>query len=165
MNTDAPKTTFAGGRNPFSAIMATMPTEPPKRGAKTIKPAKTMTTTKTKATAKASTKPARPAATPLAKPSPKNPTKGKNSVPNVELLTVTRDPLPGRRACSSKYDELFASLKPGDSIKCQPEHVLSIRSSLYKWCKHRGLKFKIRSVMHYPTDKLGRVFLLDRVAK
>jgi len=83
----------------------------------------------------------------------------------VELLTVTRDPLPGRRACTSKYDELFASLKPGDAIKCQPEHVLSIRASLDKWCKQRGLKFKIRSVMHYPTDKLGRVFLLDRVAK
>ena len=161
MNTDAPKTTFAGGRNPFSAIMATPPTEPAKRGAKNSKPAKTMTTTKTKAP----TKPARPTATPEAKLRPKNPTKGKNSVPNVELLTVTRDPLPGRRACTSKYDELFASLKPGDSIKCQPEHVLSIRSSLDKWCKQRGLKFKIRSVMHYPADKLGRVFLLDRVAK
>ena len=81
---------------------------------------------------------------------------------DVSALKVGNDPLPERRVSSAmKYAELFASLKPGQCVICQPGDASKIAHALNVFLERRGLKNEVKSCRHYPSDNLGRVFLLE----
>ena len=93
-------------------------------------------------------------------------TKGvRRSAIHVEALEVADDPPPQKRSLGpGRYDELFASMKPGQCIKCEPEHTGAIGNALRHWIKHKRKKnLAVKTASHYPACKenLGRVWLLS----
>lgn len=97
----------------------------------------------------------------------RNPFKPKapSKIVQVEGLEITNDPLPEKRiAAHKKYDELFASLKVGNALKCKPEEVTALARALRNWVEIQGKKdvLSVKQVMHYHTDKMGRVWLLNK---
>lgn len=83
---------------------------------------------------------------------------------HVEDLEVADDPLPKKRSLGpGRYDDLFASMKPGQCIKCEPEHTGAIGNALRSWLKRKRKKnLAVKAARHYPPckDKLGRVWLV-----
>lgn len=80
-------------------------------------------------------------------------------------LEVANDPLPGHRVISTekKYDAKFASLMPGQCLKCPAGDVSKIGHAMRTWIKRTGLKdHVVRSCSNYDkSDKPGRVWLID----
>jgi hypothetical protein len=83
---------------------------------------------------------------------------------HVEDLEVADDPPPQKRSMGpGRYDELFESMKPGQCIKCEPEHTGAISNALRNWIKRKRKKnLAVQAASHYPAckDKLGRVWLV-----
>lgn len=53
---------------------------------------------------------------------------------DVELITIKNDPFPGQRACpEGKYAELFAKMKPGQCLSCEPDEVQPLGAAMRKW--------------------------------
>ena len=80
----------------------------------------------------------------------------------VDGLSITSDPLPARRTLPNlKYEAVFKRLKPGQSVKCEPQHVGRIASALRKHMERSGIDGHIKTVMRYPSDQMGRVWMLS----
>jgi hypothetical protein len=79
-------------------------------------------------------------------------------------LKIANDPLPPTRTPPmSKYEEVFSKLKPGQCLICEPDHASRIRAALDKWLKNRmKTGFQTKAHSHYPTDRKGRVWLLNK---
>ena len=93
-------------------------------------------------------------------------TKGVRRSPiHIEDLEVADDPPPQKRSLGpGRYDELFASMKPGQCIKCEPEHTGAIGNALRHWIKRKRKKnLAVKAASHYPgcKENLGRVWLLS----
>lgn len=85
---------------------------------------------------------------------------------HIDDLEVTNDPIPKKRSLGpGRYDELFSSLKPGQCIKCEPEHTGAVSNALRNWISKRRKKgLAVTAVSHYPgcKEKLGRVWLIEK---
>lgn len=82
---------------------------------------------------------------------------------DVDMLEITNDPCTASRSASSKYDELFAQVKPGQAIKCESQHTAKVSTALKNWISRRGLfNLKVASNSHYHKDGKGRVWLLQK---
>jgi len=84
---------------------------------------------------------------------------------DVAELQVTDDkPVVTRVKQGNKYQALFESMKPGQCIKCRPEEVQSVSQSMRKWIlENRDItKLKVKAVMNYPDDGLGRVWMMQK---
>jgi hypothetical protein len=76
-------------------------------------------------------------------------------------LVICDDPLPaGRSSPGAKYVPVFASMKPGQAIKCKPEEVTRVGHAMRKWIAQNKLPFVMRLQARYHADGLGRVWLL-----
>jgi hypothetical protein len=81
-------------------------------------------------------------------------------------LVICSDPLPAGRALPKlKYEDVFSKLKPGQCVKCEPEQTGKLSSSLRKYMERHNIKGSIKSVTRYPTDQMGRVWMMAPVAK
>ncbi len=78
-------------------------------------------------------------------------------------LSICSDPIPEhRKLVGSKYDELFAKLKPGEAIKCPPGAAPArIATSLRKYLERNKIAADIRTCADYGDGK-GRVWLLNK---
>lgn len=76
---------------------------------------------------------------------------------------ITDDPYMGRQT-SSKYDDLINKTKVGQRIKSPPDCVGSLAAATVKWLKKRGMyeTHKVISVMKYPKDGMGGVWIVER---
>lgn len=79
---------------------------------------------------------------------------------DIATLVICDDPLPTRRVNKLKYAEVFAKLKPGQCIVCDPIHSAKIAHALNTWVDKHGLKFMVRTTNRYEKDGKGRVWLL-----
>lgn len=79
-------------------------------------------------------------------------------------LTIGNDPLPAHRARANKYADLMAKLKPGQCIKCAPNHVGQVANAVRKHIIQNGLDCTIRSTKNY-GDGMARVWLLANARK
>ena len=79
-------------------------------------------------------------------------------------LTIGNDPLPAHRARANKYADLMAKLKPGQCIKCAPNHVGQVANAVRKHIIQNGLDCTIRSTKNY-GDGMGRVWLMKNERK
>lgn len=82
---------------------------------------------------------------------------------NADAISITNDPLPQRRAITSKYDDLFSSLKPGQCLRVPSKSVGSVGQGLRKWLGKQGIDStgRIKAAINYENDKgFGRVWLL-----
>lgn len=77
-----------------------------------------------------------------------------------DALKIAADPLPPGRAKRDKYADLWAKLKPGQCVVCEPEHVGRIAGALKKHVESAGLDCHVRLTKRY-TDGKGRVWLLQ----
>lgn len=77
---------------------------------------------------------------------------------------ITDDPYMGRQT-SSKYDDLINKTKVGQRIKSPPDCVGTLAAAAVKWLKKRGMyeTHKVISVMKYPKDGMGGVWIVERV--
>lgn len=84
-------------------------------------------------------------------------------------LEVASDPIPQKRSLGpGRYDELFASLKPGQCIKCEPAHTGALGNALRHWIrKQRKENLAVKAMQHYPgcKEQLGRVWLITKEQK
>ena len=83
---------------------------------------------------------------------------------DVSNMRIADDPrLVSRGFQSSKYDQLFTKLKPGQCIVCDPKNMNPTRNALQKWLavRYPG-KYIVRGVSHYPTDGKARVWMLNK---
>ena len=79
-------------------------------------------------------------------------------------LEITSDPLPAGRARANKYADLMAKLKPGQCIKCAPNHVGQVSNALRKHIIEKELPCQVRSTKNY-GDGMGRVWLMKNERK
>lgn len=80
---------------------------------------------------------------------------------DINSLEIVDDPVQvNRAAVSAKYGELFAKMKPGQAIKCQPDEAGKIGHALNTWLKKNGKKGSVKTCRRYEADGLGRVWLL-----
>ena len=89
----------------------------------------------------------------------------RRSTIHIEDLEVADDPLPKKRSLGpGRYDTLFATIKPGQCIKCEPQHTGAIGNALRHWIKRtRKKNLAVKTASHYPgcRENLGRVWLLS----
>jgi hypothetical protein len=79
----------------------------------------------------------------------------------VEDLKIASDPYVDHRSRpAGKYDTLFAKLKPGQCIVCQPGKAAIVKTALDKWLKATGKEGVARARSRYPSDNMGRVWWL-----
>jgi len=85
-----------------------------------------------------------------------------------DMLQISDDAYTGVRAVpEGKYSEIFARMKPGQCIKCEPKEAGPLAQALRKWLevnKQDG-QFEVRSIARYHTDQRGRVWLLPKQQK
>lgn len=83
---------------------------------------------------------------------------------NADLISITNDPMPERRVRDSKYDHLFASLKPGQCLRVPSKSVSSVSQGVRKWLEKNGKDSvgRVKAVVNYPGDEgFGRVWLVE----
>lgn len=75
-----------------------------------------------------------------------------------------KTPFPASRMVASKYDEVFAKLRPGQSIKCEAgsSPTNRIAGALRKWLQNRGRDDVVVRIVSKMPDGYGRVFLLPK---
>lgn len=96
----------------------------------------------------------------------KNPFTGEPKMKRVaaDKITITNDPLPTRRAITGKYDHLFSTIKPGQSLRVPSAAVSSVSQGMRKWLDRNNQKHvgRIKAAVNYPGDAgYGRVWLLE----
>jgi hypothetical protein len=87
---------------------------------------------------------------------------------NADEISITNDPLPERRVRDSKYDAMFATLKPGQSLRAPTKSIGSVAQGLRKWMQKNGQETvgRIKSVVKYEGDAgFGRIWLLAKEVK
>lgn len=82
---------------------------------------------------------------------------------DISTLSISDDPLVGRRYREGKYDALFGKLKHGQSIKCSSEDAQKIGNAMRDWAKRLDKKGVVKAVSYY-TKTTGRVFWLKNNA-
>lgn len=85
-----------------------------------------------------------------------------------DMLQISDDAYTGVRATpEGKYSEIFAHMKPGQCIKCEPKEAGPLSQALRKWLyvNKRDGQFEVRSMARYHTDQRGRVWLLQKQSK
>lgn len=101
----------------------------------------------------------------VASPFPVVRRKSESETVDVSLLRIDTDtppPAPGSRPGHSKYDRLFPSLQPGNSIVCEKHERELIRTALVKWLERNNRKgFNVVSVSQCP-DGHARVWLVKK---
>ena len=96
-------------------------------------------------------------------PGYEKPARRPTALVDPSTLAICDDPMPSGRQVTTerKYDALFAALKPGQCIKCEPESVLPISNALRKYIGIYKLKDHIvRTALNYERTGTGRVWLL-----
>jgi len=79
-----------------------------------------------------------------------------------DLLKIEHDsPVHSARAGKSKYTPVFAKLKIGSAIVCEPKEAGRIAQTLRKWLEATGKPYKVKHVSNCP-DGNGRVWLLAK---
>lgn len=79
-----------------------------------------------------------------------------------DLLKVEHDsPVHSARSGQSKYTPVFAKLKIGSAIVCEPKEAGRIAQTLRKWLEATGKPYKVKQSAHCP-DGNGRVWLLAK---
>lgn len=77
-------------------------------------------------------------------------------------LVICNDPLPASRALPLlKYESLFGAMKPGQCVKCQPEQTGKLAVALRKYMERHNIEGSIKSMTRYPSDQMGRVWMLE----
>lgn len=93
----------------------------------------------------------------------KRPRKPRADGPDVAKLKVERGvAYPTARVhVNRKYDSVFSSMQPGDSIGCTREHRDHIAAAMRKWIQRRGMvgKLAVRTVLDDGTGQ-ARVWLM-----
>lgn len=88
---------------------------------------------------------------------------------HIDDLKVTNDPIPKKRSLGPGcYDELFASLQPGQCTKCEPEHTGAVGNAMRHWMKKQHKKnLAVKAMSHYQVfkERLGRVWLITKEQK
>jgi hypothetical protein len=77
--------------------------------------------------------------------------------PDPVSLEIVSDQPKKRVAPVSKYESIFANLKPGQAIKCEQRHAHAVCNAMRGWQKRRGLKWKTAMTLDY-GDGYARVF-------
>lgn len=90
-----------------------------------------------------------------------------NNTIQLEQISVGNDPYLGRQpGAPSKYEQLFASLRPGMCLRTPADAAPSISAALAKYMERQGSKdVHVRFVTKYPGAKKGqegRVWLLPK---
>lgn len=84
------------------------------------------------------------------------------------MLAISDDEFTGQRSSpEGKYDTIFAKMKPGQCLKCEPTESQRLAQALRNWIENRklGAKYEVRSMQKYHTDQRGRVWLLEKTQK
>ena len=80
---------------------------------------------------------------------------------DLDSMQITDDPITGRtQVAGDKYSPLFAKMRLGQSIKCQPADAPKVANALRKWREANNPQAVVRAVRKYPADGMGRVWLL-----
>ena len=78
---------------------------------------------------------------------------------NPDEPVICDDPLPTDRSRPDlKYQALFDHMKPGQCLRCETDQIGAIAGSLRKHFQRKGIKAKVKSMRHYPSDRMGRVW-------
>ena len=95
----------------------------------------------------------------------KNPFTGESTVletvyMNPQELKISDDEMPaGRVSIANKYEPIFGKMKYGQCVICQPVDVGKVAGAMRKYLS-KGKGGKVRTVRHYPFDRLGRVWMM-----
>lgn len=82
----------------------------------------------------------------------------------ISALEITDDEYTdGRSAVISKYDQLFAKMKPGQRIKCDGEEIGKVSNALKKYLEKNKLEGIVRAKARH-TDGQGGVWWLKEAA-
>lgn len=172
----SPRTTFAGGNNPFTGLGArpvpTLQLDPPTMQKPARKNAKIRIkdedySTPYKPPMEAIDRSVMRKDAPVAVVNESLTTEAAPKVASPQRhidhtgFVICDDPLPtGRPLGMGKYDDLFQQLGRGQAIKCPPEAVASVQHALRKWVKAQNVtQVLIKTCKDY-GDGLGRVWLL-----
>lgn len=91
----------------------------------------------------------------------RGPAAGVSHYTDVQGMQIVNDPIIGRSVGGGdKYGPLFAKIKIGQAIKCQPEDTPKVANAMRKWRDDNKVRAVVQSVRRYPADGLGRVWLL-----
>lgn len=76
-------------------------------------------------------------------------------------MKITSDALPIRRTMpENKYEPLFKKMEYGQCIVCEPEDVGKVCGAMRKYLSTLPAGGSVKSVLRYPSDKKGRVWMM-----
>ena len=79
---------------------------------------------------------------------------------DTSSLSISDDPIPSHRAVPIyKYDGVFAKLKYGQCVICEPSHAPKISQALRQWLVRQNKSGSVKSMTRYDDGK-GRVWLV-----
>ena len=76
------------------------------------------------------------------------------------MFEIDETPFPAARIVASKYSEKFASMRPGQCIKTEPENVNKTASAMRKWIANKGRVDVVVRIVRKMDDGFGRVYML-----
>lgn len=81
---------------------------------------------------------------------------------DASMLSVEHGtPIPEGRRMVGKYDDLFASMKSGSCVACEPAEMNSVANALRKFLERTKRTGKVVSVKHCEDGK-ARVWLIQK---
>lgn len=178
-----PRTTFAGGNNPFTGLGARpvptlqldppimqKPAKPARKNAKRLKDEDYSTDYQPPVDAIDRSVMRKDA--PVAVVNESLTTEAAPKVASLQRhidhtgFVICDDPLPASRSIGpGKYDALFQQLGRGQAIKCPPDAVASTQHALRKWVKEQRVTGVLIKTCKDYGDGFGRVWLLAELGQ
>lgn len=76
------------------------------------------------------------------------------------MFEIDETPYPATRIVTSKYNETFASMRPGQCIKTEPKNVGKIAGAMRKWIDNKGRFDVVVRIVSKMDDGFGRVYMM-----
>lgn len=76
------------------------------------------------------------------------------------MFEIDETPYPATRIVSGKYNETFASMRPGQCIKTEPKNVGRVAGAMRKWIANKGRTDVVVRIVSKMDDGFGRVYMM-----
>jgi hypothetical protein len=76
------------------------------------------------------------------------------------VFEIDETPYPASRIVTSKYNEMFSSMRPGQCIKTEPENIGRIAGAMRKWIANKGRTDVVVRIVSKMDDGFGRVYMM-----
>lgn len=76
------------------------------------------------------------------------------------MFEIDNTPYPPNRIVSSKYDDTFSGMRPGQCVRTEPQNVGKVCAAMKKWIERKGRTDVVVRIVGKMDDGFGRVYMM-----